>query len=114
MSVIKLFQTNPGKYSRSVSIIGVGAIPFRHTLDTPELNGITEPELFAWGALEAMKDAGIEGKDIDAFIHGQVMSLTHSKTMCPNVFAADWIGKVIDVHHSYLLQLLSSEGERNG
>lgn len=92
MSIIKLFQTNPGKYKRSVSIIGVGCTPMRIMLDTPELKGITEPELFAWGALEAMKDAGIEGKDIDAYIHGQVMSMTHAKAMCANVFDADWIG----------------------
>lgn len=33
-----------GKYSRSVSIIGVGAMPFGDTGENPELKGLTEGE----------------------------------------------------------------------
>ena len=31
-----------GKYSRSVSIIGVGCTPFMYTVDNEETNGLTE------------------------------------------------------------------------
>ena len=47
-------------YSRSVSIIGVGATPFVRILDDPAVDGLTEAELFAYAARDAMKDAGVE------------------------------------------------------
>ena len=37
-------------YSRSVSIIGVGATPFVRILDDPAVDGLTEAELFAYAA----------------------------------------------------------------
>ena len=58
-------------FKRSVSIIGVGATPFVRILDDPEVDGLTEGELFGYAAREAMKDAGITGKDVDFFVHGQ-------------------------------------------
>ena len=48
-------QTHPGKYNRSVSIIGVGCTPFMYTVDNPETNGLTEGELFGYAALKAME-----------------------------------------------------------
>ena len=42
-------------YSRSVSIIGVGATPFVRVLDDPAVDGLCEPELFGYAARE-MKD----------------------------------------------------------
>ena len=51
-------------YSRSVSIIGVGATPFVRILDDPSVNGLCEPELFAYAARDAMKDAGVDGSDV--------------------------------------------------
>ena len=47
-----------GKYSRSVSIIGVGCTPFMYTVDNPETDGLTEGEMFGYAALKAMEDAG--------------------------------------------------------
>ena len=44
-----------GKYSRSVSIIGVGAMPFGDTGENPELKGLTEGEFFGASALMAME-----------------------------------------------------------
>ena len=40
-----------GKYSRSVSIIGVGCTPFMYTVDNEETNGLTEGEMFGYAAL---------------------------------------------------------------
>jgi len=91
MSDYKMFHPNMGPYKRSVSIIGTGCTPFQNMLESPDWSGITENELFACAAIEAMDDAGIVGKDIDAFIQSQVFpGLT--KQMNGNVFCADWIG----------------------
>ena len=38
--------------SRSVSIVGVGVTPFRQTKEDPELNGITEGELFGYRGVD--------------------------------------------------------------
>ena len=54
-----------GKYSRSVSIIGIGATPFCCIDDDPELKGLTEGEFFGHAALMAMADAGLEPRDVD-------------------------------------------------
>ena len=43
-----------GKYSRGVSIIGVGCTPFTNTLKNPETMGLTESELFGYAAIESM------------------------------------------------------------
>jgi acetyl-CoA C-acetyltransferase len=48
-----------GKYSRSVSIIGVGCTPFKNILKEPDMTGLTEGEFFGYAVLEAMEDAGI-------------------------------------------------------
>ena len=48
-----------GKFSRSVSIIGVGCTPFTNTLKNPETKGLVEGELYGYAAIEAMQDAGI-------------------------------------------------------
>ena len=88
-------------FARSVSIVGVGVTPFRKTKDDPELNGITEGELFGYAAVEAMRDAGITGKDVDFFIHGQA-GPGSSNFATPNVHVANWLGMKGkgSVHHS--------------
>ena len=60
-------------FKRSVSIIGVGATPFVRILDDPEVDGLTEGELFGYAAREAMKDAGITGTGAmaDAVLEGK-------------------------------------------
>lgn len=82
-----------GKYQRGVSIIGVGCTPFLRTTDpkTPEYAGYTEGELFGWAAMEAMKDAGIEAKDIDYYYHTQSGTM-QSNYGTPAVMVGDWMG----------------------
>ena len=91
-----------GKYGRSVSIIGVGCTPFMCTLDNPETAGLTEGELFGYAAMEAMKDAGIEGKDIQYFFHGQANPGNTSHYITPAIQVANWFGArgIGNSHHS--------------
>lgn len=84
--------TKVGKLNRSVSIIGVGSTPFGDVLKTPEMLGMTERELFSWASLEAMKDAGIEAKDIDAFYVGQCMGETLAHQFATYGTMSDWVG----------------------
>jgi len=81
-----------GKYSRSVSIIGVGCTPFMNTLEDPETNGLTESELFGYASIMAMKDAGISPKDIQVYFHGQAASVPTSDQANANVHPNDWFG----------------------
>lgn len=81
-----------GKYSRSVSIIGVGATPFMNTLKDPETAGLSEGELFGYAAIAAMKDAGIGAKDIQAYFHGQAGPIATSDYTTANVHVNDWFG----------------------
>ncbi len=82
----------PGKYSRSVSIIGVGCTPFVYALDNPETAFLSEGEFYGYAAIEAMKDAGIEAKEIDCYFHGQANPLNGSNYITPNMQVADWFG----------------------
>ncbi|MFJ8019454.1 thiolase family protein [Streptomyces sp. NPDC096311] len=81
-----------GELSEGVSIIGVGCTPFGDVLESPELAGMTERELVAWAALEAMEDAGIEPKDVDAFNIGHVFDEQSSGSVNTAAAVADWIG----------------------
>ena len=81
-----------GKYSRGVSIIGVGCTPFVNSLKHPDFQGITESELYAYAAIEAMKDAGIGPKDLQGFIHGQAGAVPTSNQNTPNVHVSEWFG----------------------
>ena len=78
-------------FKRSVSIVGVGVTPFRLLKDDPRLKHLTEPELFGYAAVEAMRDAGITGKDVEFFIHGQAGPGTSNFTT-PNIHVANWFG----------------------
>lgn len=79
-------------FQRGVSIIGIGATPFMQTMDDPEVNGITEGELFGYAAIEAMKDAGITAKDVDFYVHGQAGPGWESNFATPNMHVANWFG----------------------
>ena len=57
-------QTEPHKYGRSVSIIGIGSTPFMEILKNPETAGLTDGELFGYAALKAMEAAGDSPKDV--------------------------------------------------
>ena len=79
-------------YSRSVSIIGVGCTPFICALDNPETAGLTEGEFFGYAALDAMRDAGVEAKDIDCYFHGQANPTGGSDYITANMQIANWFG----------------------
>lgn len=79
-------------YTRSVSIIGIGATPFVRVLDDPEVDGLTEGELFGYAAREAMADAGVDGHDVDFFIQGQAGPGWTSNFATPNMHMANWVG----------------------
>jgi len=73
------------------SIVGVGCTKFGNVLETPEIKDKTFHELIAEAAFEAMDDAGMTAKDIDAFYLGSMLSHTsrlysHHTQMC------DWLG----------------------
>jgi acetyl-CoA C-acetyltransferase len=97
-------KLNPLKpFSRSVSIIGIGATPFQLLMDNPETNGLGESELFAYAAIEAMKDAGIKSaKEVDFYIHAQAGPSWQSVAETPNMQVSNWFGMKGkgSVHHS--------------
>lgn len=95
-------QTKLNKYSRSVSIIGVGCTPFIYTVDNEETNGLTEGELFGYAALKAMEDAGITAKDVDFYFHGEASPLNGSNYLTPNIQIGNWFGMKGkgSIHHS--------------
>ena len=73
------------------SIVGVGCTKFGNVMKTPEIKNKTFHELIAEAAFEAMKDANMTGKDIDAFYIGSMLShgshvYSHHTQMC------DWLG----------------------
>ena len=65
-----------GKNLRGVSIVGVGSTPFMNTVEDPERKGLTNGELFGYAALDAMKDADVEPRDVQYFFHGSATNLT--------------------------------------
>jgi len=81
-----------GKNMRSVSIVGVGATPFFNGVENPAYKGITLGELFGHAALDAMKDAGIEPRDVQYFFHGSANPYILNKCITPNLQVADWFG----------------------
>jgi acetyl-CoA C-acetyltransferase len=81
-----------GRLSRSVSIIGVGYTPLGNVLETPEIKDFTERELFAMASIEAMENAGVKAKDIDAYVVGWSGPNYFSKTFCCAPHLSEWIG----------------------
>ena len=81
-----------GKQLRSVSIVGIGATPFMNCVENPVYKGLTHGELFGHAALDAMKDAGIEPKDVQFFFHGSANPYVTEKCITPNLQVADWFG----------------------
>ncbi|MDD3402476.1 MAG: thiolase family protein [Hespellia sp.] len=91
-----------GRFSRSVSVIGIGATPFCIIDDDPEMKGLTEGEFFGHAALMAMADAGLEPRDIDYFYHGAANPKFFNFAATPNMQVAEWFGMrgKGSVHHS--------------
>lgn len=81
-----------GKNMRSVSIVGVGATPFFNGVTNPQYKGLTNGELFGYAALDAMKDAHMEPRDVQYFFHGQANPHILNGCITPNIQVADWFG----------------------
>lgn len=94
-------SNHPHKLTRSVSIIGIGSTPYGNLLTDPRLKNLTEHELFSWAAINAMEDAGIEAREIEAIYHGQLGNISFSKTMAPAASYQDWVGMhgAPGIHH---------------
>lgn len=60
--------------SRSVDILGVGLTNQGFVSDTPEVKYMTSRELWSWAAQEAIKDAAITAKELDALFVGNMIS----------------------------------------
>lgn len=81
-----------GHYGRSVSIIGVGFTKLGDVRITPEIKDFSEKELYAAAAIEAMEDAGIDAKDIDAFYVGMSGPGDKSKIKSGGPHFSEWVG----------------------
>ena len=81
-----------GKNMRSVSIVGVGATPFFNGVTNPQYKGLTNGELFGYAALDAMKDAHVEPRDVQYFFHGSANPHVLNNCITPNLQVADWFG----------------------
>jgi acetyl-CoA C-acetyltransferase len=80
-----------GNLQKRVAIIGVGCTKFGSVLSTPEIKDKSFHDLICDAAFEAMDDAGIDGKDIDFFNIGSMLS--HSSHLYShNTQLADWLG----------------------
>ena len=81
-----------GKTLRGVSIVGIGATPFFNAETNQTYSGLTHGELFGHAALDAMKDAGVEPRDVQYFFHGAANPHVLENCITPNLQVADWFG----------------------
>ena len=78
--------------ARPVDIIGVGISKLGFVTETPEIKNMTSRELWTWAATEAMEDAGISPKEIDAlFVGNMVSELSEDQYHLGNVLI-QWTG----------------------
>lgn len=80
------------KMSRGVSIAGAGYTPMGFVTSSPEMLNFSERELAAWACMEAMEDAGITAKDIDAYYLSISGPNYDAKMKSGAPFFADWMG----------------------
>lgn len=81
-----------GKNMRSVSIVGIGATPFMNLVKNETYHGLTNGELFGRAALDAMRDANVQPRDVQYFFHGSANPHVLNNCITPNVQVADWFG----------------------
>ena len=80
------------RLSRSVDIIGAGITKLGFVTETPEIKNMTSRELWTWAAQEAIEDAGVPLKEIDALYVGNMISeLSEDQYHLGNVLA-QWTG----------------------
>jgi acetyl-CoA C-acetyltransferase len=80
------------KLARQVCIVGVGTTPIGSYLETPGIKDLTPLEMFAAAAHDAMRDAGVTPKDVDALFAGTSMNVVLGHEVSPQVSMADWVG----------------------
>ena len=80
------------RLSRSVSIVGVGCSLFGYIQESPSIKDFTERELISMAYIEALKDCGLEARDVDAFYVAQYMPETLSHSNSVSGIYADWLG----------------------
>ncbi len=80
-----------GSLKEKPVITGVGCTKFGSVLTTPEIKGLTFQELACEAAFEAIDEAGIDPKEIDAFYIGNMVSHI-SHLYSHNTQMADWLG----------------------
>ena len=85
-------MTNPGYLGRGVSIIGVGYTPCGDVLTDPEILNATEGDLIGAATIEALEDAGLDAKDIDAYSVGILASAYASNMANQSAMLAGWMG----------------------
>ncbi len=84
-------MTYVGNLKEKPVITGVGCTKFGSVLETPEIKGLSFHELVCEAAFEAMDEAGIDPKDIDAFYIGSMVSHA-SHLYSHHTQLADWLG----------------------
>jgi acetyl-CoA C-acetyltransferase len=84
-------MTHIGNLKEKPVITGVGCTKFGSVLETPEIKGLAFQELACEAAFEAMDEAGVDPKDIDAFYIGSMLSHT-AHLYSHNTQMADWLG----------------------
>ena len=80
-----------GSLKEKPVITGVGCTKFGSVLQTPEIKGLSFYELACEAAFEAMDEAGVDPKEIDAFYIGSMVSHV-SHLYSHNTQMADWLG----------------------
>ena len=79
--------------ARSVSVIGMGITKFGDVDVTPELKDMSLQDMAAWACMEAMEDAGVNPRDIDKLVLGQVCAVNgNSQSIAPNHGMLEWLG----------------------
>lgn len=89
--------------ARSVSVIGMGITKYGDTDVTPELKDMSLQDMAAWACMEAMEDAGVNPRDIDKLVLGEVCAVNgNAQSIAPNHGMLEWLGMrgKASVHHS--------------
>ncbi|HLC26445.1 MAG TPA: hypothetical protein VJM80_06715, partial [bacterium] len=80
------------KLARGVDIIGVGMTDLGFVSETPALKNMTSRELWVWAALEAMQDAGVSPRDVDAIYVGNMIGEYAEDQYHLSNIIAQWTG----------------------
>lgn len=81
-----------GHLARGVSILGAAYTPLGLVGSTPQIKDYSERELLTQAAFEAMEDAHVTGKDIDAFNIGESGPNIYSSVKSAGPQYSDWLG----------------------